>query len=318
MNRKLCIFVGILSFFFIFVSKGKAEIIQLNVDTVNSAGQYLENGEVGISSVGRLNNSPSFYPVASGEAYMIQGKWGGVSYEATDDLIVNKDTAYSIDAVTGVMNSQATPGINKINLIFEPIQVEVAVTDQIGKNLKYTQVTIDNRATWQNSPQVYIIANGGYFYIASQWISTYSKDKPLTIFKNNTYWIDASTGEMRTQYTPGLNKINFVFKVSPSDVMSTTKDYLAAGQTISFLQFFDDFDSAARKVYEASDVYTARKITAAVNLLKEAQRHLQSFINEIQSQVEMSNIDSELGKKATSQAKILICYLEELKNEYSR
>jgi hypothetical protein len=317
MNRKLWIFVVILGIFFISVSEVKAKVIQVNVDTVNPAGQHLENGEVGINSVGSLGVSPSFYRIKDGEMYGIQGKWGGLTYETNEDLVICKDTTYSIDAITGVINSQITPGVNKINLVFDPIQVEVAVTDQTGKNLKYSQVTIDNRTTWQNSPQVYIIANGGYFYISGQWIVTYSKDKPLTIFKNTTYWFDASTGDMRTQYTPGVNKINLVFKISSADVMMAVKDYLSIGQTISFLQFFDDFDNAVRKVSEASDMYTARKMTAAVNLLEEAQRYLQSFINEIQSQVEINNISSELGKKTVNQAKILICYLEEVKSGYS-
>lgn len=292
------------------------EIIQLSMDTVNTANEHLDNAEVDIDLLDALAPSPATYSIDNGAAYRLRGKWNNLNYEALEDIALNKDTTYQIDAISGEVIAESTPGSNKVNLIFEPIQIEAAVTDQVGQHLEFGQVSLDASATWQDSPCVFTIANGGSSQVLGKWLATNSLEKSIAIFKDTTYWIDALSGEMRSRRTPDINKINFVYNMTPSEVMITTKDSLVNNQTVYFVQLFEQFDLAAAEVASALASHNENQPIAAVGYLKNAQVYLQGFINRIQAELDASLIDADLADKTIQQAKVLISYLEQLKSDY--
>jgi hypothetical protein len=193
--------------------------IQLIVDTVDQQEQHID-GQV-VTQTG-LQNSPVTLWTINGSTNFIpanplnipgQGALGSTfSIEA-----IAKDTTYWFDARTKqIVRTESTPGVNKINFMYETMNINVDTVDQQEQHISGQVVT---QTGLQNSPATLWTINGSTNFIPANPLnipgqgalgSTFSIE---AIAKDTTYWFDARTKQIvRTESTPGVNKINFMYE----------------------------------------------------------------------------------------------------------
>ena len=190
------------------------EPIDVTIDTVDTSGEHLD-GAVATTSF-PWAAAPTTFSMANGGEIWVGGKWGNLLYSlcGVSEFQIFKGITYSVDALSGeVTEANSTDGSTKINMVFEPIDVTIDTTDQLGQHLENGQVGLHWGGLLDPSPSTYTIANGASFTPDGAWggVRTPSGDV-INIFKDTTYWIDALTRNVTTESTPGINKVNIVFE----------------------------------------------------------------------------------------------------------
>jgi len=186
------------------------EPIEVTVTTVDQEGNSLE-GTVLVTGHYSWQDSPFTYEQANGGSPRYYGRWGGLSTGWSDYVEVEKDTTYTIIALTGVITSTPTDGKTQVNIVFEPIEVTVSLVDQDGNSLD-GRVWVNVPYTWQDSPITYEQANGGRNRFYGRWEGQSTGwSEWVEVSKDTTYSIDAGTGEITSTSTPGVNRVYIVF-----------------------------------------------------------------------------------------------------------
>jgi hypothetical protein len=187
------------------------EPIQMTVDYVNQNGVHLDGGWNGQST-------PAVFTIANGGSTGFGGYWGGLPTVTATMYNLHKDTTYWVDALSGQITTQSTPGVNKINVVYEPIQVTIDTVNQNSIHLN------DGYVYGFSNPSPYIttVANGGGLGLYAYWGGLSCYPTLTVINKDTTYSIDAVTGQITTQSSPGVNKINFVFENAAIDTFAIT------------------------------------------------------------------------------------------------
>jgi hypothetical protein len=216
------------------------ETIQVTVATVDMDGSSLE-GQVHVNVPPYVwQNSEHTYELVNGGFKQFSGSWGGLGSGAVS-FECFKDTTYSIDALTQELTRASTPGVNRVNIVFEPIQVTMATVDMDGSSLE-GQVHVNVPPyVWQNSGYNYELANGGFKQFSGSWGGLGSGAVSFECFKDTTYSIDALTQELTSQTTLGTNRVNIVFIVATptppgTDVIVQPVDE-TTGETLATLSF---------------------------------------------------------------------------------
>jgi hypothetical protein len=191
-----------------------SEPIQVTIDAVDQNGVHLN----GAWANGWTEHAPIVFTVANGGTTNLMVYWSGLGCSPILP-VVNKDTTYRIDALTGQVTSQSTPGVNKINVVFEPIQVTVNVVDPSGVDaVDNWGVHIGNAGLneWSgnptHAPAAFTAANGGSFSVGTNWGGLISGAALPAVFKDTTYTCDALTGQITSQLTPGVCVVNVVYE----------------------------------------------------------------------------------------------------------
>ena len=197
------------------------EPIQVTIDTVNQNGVHLDGYVYGFS-----NPAPYVATVANGGGLGLYAYWGGLSCYPTLSVI-NKDTTYTVDALTGQVTSQSTPGVCVVKVVYEPIQVTFDTVDQHGVHLSGPLVNTGSFYL-EGTPYVFAVAKGGGCGFVVDW-NGISCWLVLPVVKDTTYSIDAVTGHITTQSSIGVCKINVVYENAAIDTFAITVNQGANG-----------------------------------------------------------------------------------------
>ncbi len=205
----------------------------------------------------------------------------------------------------------------------EIIQVTYDTTDQLGQHLEGGYIRHEVGGTPFASPAIFTVANGANSSLIGEWGGVYSARpaSSITVFKDTTYWIDALTANVRTESTPGVNKVNIVFEQSPAEVATNTQNIITNEITsVTTFQSGEQnslttkLDVTKDKIAEATRIYEAGNINKAISLLNTAQKTLSAFINEAQAKINSGQITQDVGAGIIASANELIGYIEELKS----
>ena len=188
------------------------DLIQVTLGNTDQLGQPLEGGLVTLAGGGvAMDGNPFTYTIANGGATYPRGQWGGV-LSPQIGLTVWKDTTYGVDALTGAVTTETTPGVNRVNFVFEPVEVTVDSVDQLGQHLEGGSIYLGDDVPQPSVPYTFAMANGGEMGFYVEW-GGLASDVVLAAPKDTTYWVDALTNEtIESESTPGTNQVNFVFE----------------------------------------------------------------------------------------------------------
>jgi len=168
--------------------------------------------------------APCSWTMANGGVVSRYARWGGLRSAESGYTRIFKDTTYTTDALTGAMTETFTPGVTRLEFMFESIQVHGVALDPEGNLLagdvsydvqKYPWVTAEAPCSWT-------MANGGAVSRYARWGGLKSPESGYTrIFKDATYTTDALTGAMTETFTSGVTRVEFVFDVMTITVTTT-------------------------------------------------------------------------------------------------
>jgi len=193
---------------------------------------------------------PYTYQQADGGQIAFAAQWGGLNTNWIGVPRLVKDRTYTIDALSREVTSESTPGVNKVYIVFEPIEVTAAIVDK-GSNLPDAKVSVlvYNYATYytQDTPFTYEQANGGKIVFAAQsggssmgWVALPS------LLKDMTYTIDALTAEVVSRSTPGVNLVNIVFATIIPATVDIDPDVLelkSEGKSVTcYIELLEGYD----------------------------------------------------------------------------
>ena len=201
------------------------EPIDVRMATVDTHGNPL-NGQVfaqntnGICSIPRTGGtSPDSYQQANGGGATFIGGWRGLSVSLVP-VAISRNTTYTINALTRVVTSEPTENVTAVNIMFDPIEVTVAMVDWNGDPL-YGWLAVQNTSGFCSIPRIteshsvtYVQANGGGVNCYAQWSGLDSGWFGVGITKDTTYWINALTKQATSEWTPDTNKVNLFFAIS--------------------------------------------------------------------------------------------------------
>ena len=204
-------------------STSAQDLIEVTVDAVDQQDQHLDGATIYIDDVVGSPLVPYVITIANGGDVGYTVGWGGTQSYAVVPVL--KDNTYWIDALTNqTIKTESTPGVNKVNVVFEPIQVTVDAVDQEDQHLEGANIYVGPGQ--EPVPYSFTMANGGSMGFTVIWggLNSFAHLNSQTILKDNTYWVDALTNQtIRTESTPGVNKVNVVFE-RPSLTFSYTFD----------------------------------------------------------------------------------------------
>ncbi len=216
------------------------ESIPVTVATVDQDGNPLDGGawvqkNSGMGAFGRLGGPlPFCYEQANGGAVEFNTGWGALDSGLIPSdyslMRIYKDTTYKINALTQEVEIISTPGVSKVNFVFEPILVTLATLDQDGNPLdgdvwvqKNSGIGAFGRLVGV-SPYTYEQANGGKVQFYGFWGDSTSGWIPgdyslMSIFKDTIYSISALNKEVESEDMPNVNQVNIIFiKTIPATV----------------------------------------------------------------------------------------------------
>ena len=227
----LCFAVSLVGLLALAVSGQDAESIDVTVVALDTAGGGL-NGTVTLQVYGQsawTATGSGTWTIPNGATVRFAGTWGGLGSGVTPYMTLDADTTYRMDALTHAVTNAATPGANRIEIVFEPIQVTGVTIDLNGSALggKVGRQVQGHGHTTAPSPHVWTMANGGLVTRGGDWGGLSSPGSGyLPVFKDTAYTTDALTGTMSEQSTPGQTRIEFVFE--PIQVTGVTVDLSGA------------------------------------------------------------------------------------------
>lgn len=193
------------------LAQDRVELTVASVDT--SGGQLNGSLYVGLNTGGGYSATGSgTWTINESLHINITAKWGGLRF-VTGYLDVPKDTTIRFDARTGERVSLTTPGIHRIEIVYEPIQVVGLTTDLEGAALPGTVVyKVQHPGRSGRSPLAWTMANGGTVNWYAYWGGLRSPTPSTVIHKDTTYFMDALTGERREQFSPGATECRVLFE----------------------------------------------------------------------------------------------------------
>lgn len=150
---------------------------------------------------------------ANGGKNRFYGRWGGLSTGWTDYAIMEKDTIYTVDALTLEITTESNSEGEgtKVFIVFESIEVTLTSVDTSGKLLE-GRVRVTGHYSWQDPPFEYDQANGGSSKFSAIWGGLYTGwSEYVVIFEGNTYTIDAQTGEVKSKSSKGETIVRIMF-----------------------------------------------------------------------------------------------------------
>ncbi|HRY62819.1 MAG TPA: hypothetical protein P5056_03570 [Candidatus Paceibacterota bacterium] len=212
-----------------FVFEVLSSITAANVDQNGNA----LGGQVALGA-GWQSTPHTYENITDGTTFFAKGSFGGLS-NAGVYVIVKKDTTIKVDVETNkVVSTVSTPGISKVEFVFNVLPITVATVDQNGNPLSGT-VMVSNLLAWSASPQtIQNVASGAKLTAYAKYDVISVAGTAYTAAKDTTTKIDAETREITSVSTPGINKVEFVFKsATPADTIppvTTITISSAAGQ----------------------------------------------------------------------------------------
>jgi uncharacterized repeat protein (TIGR01451 family) len=222
------------------------ELMNMTLDTVDTSGNHLD-GIVRFYGYNHPRNhlftpgspSPSSAIVSNGGTFQIAGSYNGLDGVITS-IALYKDITYRVNALTRTVTEISTPGINKIEIVFELMNLTLDTVDLGGNHIDgtlrlyaYNHPANHVFPPGSPSPSSAIVSNGGTFQIGGFYGAMERVITSTDLYKNITYTVNADTGAVSESSTPGINKVNFVFNVVPppptnSADLSVTKETAGA------------------------------------------------------------------------------------------
>ncbi len=202
---------------FTTTASGASDIV-VTFDTTDRTGRHLVASPLDAGAISGLGGSPATLTMANGGKFNTYSSWGG-SASPYVLLTINKDTTYWVDSPTGAVTSESTPGVNKVNFVFEPIDVVFDTTNQMGQHLNGGAIF-----GLGGSPATLTMANSGKCNTYASWGRTASAFVSLVINKDTTYRVEPPNGTVNSISTPGVNKVNFVFVANTAPAANAGAD----------------------------------------------------------------------------------------------
>jgi len=205
----------------LIVSPVQAQTFSLTVATVDTAGNPVGGTitvhENGVGNILTNVPSPQTLTVSDGADLSFSARYLGLARGLTAIFSVVKGTTYQIEALIGTVTSTATPGVNRVEFVFEPIPLTVVTVDTTGNPVGGTLVRvfengIGDLLTNVPSPQTLTVSDGASLSFSGSFGGVQSGLIAIfSVVKDTTYQIDGVTGIVTNAATSGVDRVEIVF-----------------------------------------------------------------------------------------------------------